>query len=227
FTVPVSGAGQESSILKHKEPAYVSDTSPDGRLLVYDQAASAGYDVWLLPMEGGRKAAPFLATPFNERASQVSPDGKGMAYVSDESGARELYVRSFPESGAKWPVSSGGAAYPRWRRDGKEIFYVGPDGALMAVSVRRAAAGLGFGTPVTIPVFVQALAGGYSYPYDVTPDGQRILAIAPVAGGRVVEPLTLFINWEAALKKWNRSPSLTTASPPSSAGADGRSVTRP
>ena len=183
------------------QPTYVSDSSPDGQFLVYTQGSSEnGFDLWLLPTGGDHKPAPFLTTRFNEINGQVSPDGRWIAYISDESGREEIYVSSFPASGSKWPVSNGGS-YPRWGRDGKELFYVAPDGALTAVPVRPVGQGLDFGVPAALPLMVNTIGGEFAYPYDIAPDGQRILVLAPVSGGRDSASLTLLMNWDAGLKK--------------------------
>src|SRR6516164_8920884 len=95
------------------------------------------------------------------------------------------------------PVSNGGGSYPRWRRDGKELFYVAPNDALTAVPIRPVGQGLDFGVPAALPLMVNTIGGEYSYPYDIAPDGQRILLLAPVSGGQDSASLTLLMNWEA------------------------------
>lgn len=201
YAIPANGAGQESVVLQADRLAYVNDMSPDGRFLVYSQVSSeSGKDLWFFH-GGDPKPMPFLVTPFNEFDGQLSPDGKWIAYISDESGRDEIHVRSFPKSGSKWPVSSGGGGYPRWRKDGKELFYLGLDGGLMAVPVRPATQGLDFGTPAKLPLVINPVGGAYAYPYDIAPDGQRILALAPVSNVRDSASLTLLMNWEMGLKK--------------------------
>jgi Tol biopolymer transport system component len=95
-------------------------------------------DLWVLPLFGERKPFAFLKTEFNETHGHISPNGRWMAYTSDESGAPEVYVRSFDErSRGKWKISTNGGAQPQWRRDGKELFYLAADGHMMAVSIDR------------------------------------------------------------------------------------------
>jgi Tol biopolymer transport system component len=202
YAISADGADQESLLLQTDRHAFVNDMSADGRFVVYSQVSSQnGTDLWFLH-RGDPKPTPFLVTPFNEFAGQVSPNGKWIAFISDESGRDEIYVRSFPTSGSKWPVSSGGGGYPRWRRDGMELFYLGLDGVLMVVPVRRAAAeGLDFGAPAKLPVLINPVGGAYAYPYDISPDGQSILALAPVTDSRGSGSLTLLMNWEIGLKK--------------------------
>ena len=156
-------------------------------------------DLWLLPMSGDRKPFPFLKTPFVEGPSQFSPDGKWIAYSSDESSRREVYVQSFPATSLKWQVSSKGGDWVRWRKDGKELFYIAPDGKVMSVAVRTVSDSLEFGTPS--PLFaipVTSTIVGDPYTYDVMPDGQRFLALAPTAEA---EAMTVILNWQAGLKK--------------------------
>jgi WD40-like Beta Propeller Repeat len=125
-----------------------------------------------------REPSPYLRSSSNQFNAQFSPDGKWIAYTSDESGRQQVYVQSFPASTeAKWQVSIGGGDFARWRRDGKELFYRALDGKLMVASVGSAGQGLQFGTPVVLfPIFESA--GQHTYPYDVAPDGKRILTFA-------------------------------------------------
>jgi dipeptidyl aminopeptidase/acylaminoacyl peptidase len=139
----------------------------------------------------------FLKTGFNEMDGQFSPDGRRVAYQSDESGRYEVYVAPFHGSGGKRQVSPTGGVDARWRRDGKELFYTAPDGRLMVaeVNIKGAEVEIGAVRPLfgTLPV-------GYGYQYDVSADGQRFLAVMPNEQA-VPEPLTLVQNWTAALKK--------------------------
>src|SRR5437588_6608101 len=97
----------------------------DGRFIIYSvQGTAAGNDLWLLTMSGDRKPTPFLTTRFNEAAPTFSPDGRWVAYQSNESGRNEIYVTPFPQTGAKWQVSTAGGTEPRWRKDSHEIFYL-------------------------------------------------------------------------------------------------------
>jgi Tol biopolymer transport system component len=202
FELSANGVGEERIVLESQKSAYVNDVSPDGRFLVYTTGSlEGGYDLGVLPTGGDRKPAPFLATSASEYLGQISPDGKWIAYISDESGRDEVYVRSFPASGSKWPVSNLGGGYPHWRRDGKELFFVSPGGALMAVPVRPAPQGLDLGAAAVLPVTVVISGGAFAYSYDVAPDGQRILALVPGRGGRDSTSLTVLMNWVALLKK--------------------------
>src|SRR5262249_36630314 len=114
FQKIASGAGQEESLLKSTTPNNPTDWSRDGHFILYDNAdPKTLYDMWVLPLMGDRKPQPFLQTPFNEQGGRFSPDGKWIAYISDESGRSEVYVQSFPPTGAKWQISTNGGFIPR------------------------------------------------------------------------------------------------------------------
>jgi Tol biopolymer transport system component/predicted Ser/Thr protein kinase len=195
-----NGVGSARTILQSSHNVFISDWSPDGRYLMYqEQSPEALGDLWLLPASGDRKPIPYLKTPFHEVNGQFSPDGKWVSYTSNESGRVEVYVQSFPAGGAKFTVSTNGGDLARWRPDQRELFYRALDGKLMGVSVRPAGQGLEFGTPVAL-MSVQPPTGAIAaYPYDIGRDG-RILALAPVAG-EAASPLTVIMNWQTTLKK--------------------------
>jgi Tol biopolymer transport system component len=162
----------------------------------------------------GRKPFPFLQTQFNEAPGQFSPDGRWTAYVSDESGRDEVYVAAFPGPGGapgaaavqgtssgKWQVSTTGGNSPRWRRDGREIFYLAPDNKLMAAPVNGQVSAFEVGA--VRPLFDTRPAGlgpARSAVYDVSPDGQRFL-VNTLAEEAASAPITLVVNWPALLKK--------------------------
>jgi hypothetical protein len=130
-------------------------------------------------------------------AGGFSPDGRWLAYASNESGRFEIYVKPFPEPGGKWQVSTGGGLEPRWRGDGKELFYLAPDDKVMAVEVGTGAA-FEAGTPQAL--FVTSLKNASGSHYDVTPDGQRFLLNRPI-GEESSPPITLVQNWTAFLNR--------------------------
>ena len=207
YQKPASGAQDEELLLKSSENKYPTNWSRDGRFLLYTASApkTTKGDLWVLPLEGDKKPFPFLRTEFNSGDGQFSPDGRWVAYVSDESGRNEIYVRTFsPDStaaasaaGGKWLISTGGGEGPRWRGDGKELYYLTPDG-LMAVEI---AADPVFQAGVPKVLF-QAPAQGIatSYQWSVTSDGKRFLFVASAAQSRQAA-FTLVLNWQAALKK--------------------------
>ncbi len=195
-----SGAGGEELLLKWPEGAGLSDWSRDGKFLAYQSLNSkTHYDIWILPLSGDRKPVPFLQSEFNERSGQFSPDGRWMAYVSDESGRVEVYVQSFPPGGGKWQISTNGGAEPQWRRDGKELFYLAPDNKLMAVDIQS---GKGFeaGVPKSLlEVRVGGVAALRNH-YTVSADGRRFL-INAAPEDAPSSPITVVLNWTAALKR--------------------------
>jgi eukaryotic-like serine/threonine-protein kinase len=193
-----NGAGQEETILHSQHTVYLNDWSADGRFLLYTQQTPEGRsELWLFPLQGDRKPEPFLKNEFNEFQGQVSPDNRWVAYCSDESGGvNEVYVTSFPAAGPRWRVSNGGGSYVRWSRNGRELFYRALDGTLMVASVQAGKHGLEFSTPS--PLFrVWYPAGMFAYPYDVAPDGQRILALMPSKAAEDNPSLTVLVNWDS------------------------------
>jgi hypothetical protein len=196
----VSGAGQEEAITSDAEPASAWDTTPDGRFLVYERSASkarTNLDLWIMPLTGGGKATPFLAAPFSESDARFAPDGRWLAYTSDESGRTEVYVTSFPGREGRWQISSGGGAAPRWRQDGREIFYVAPDRRIHSVEIRP---GEAFEAGAPRPLFATQIARMPSPFYDVTADGQRFL-VTEFVRTEEPEPITLVVDWPESLKK--------------------------
>jgi eukaryotic-like serine/threonine-protein kinase len=170
--------------------------SPDGRFLLYTRGGPrTGSDLWALPLFGDRKPVPVLQDPFNQLNGRFSPDGRWIAYVSNETGGTEIYVVPFPGPGDKVRISSNGGAWPRWRRDGKELFYLGPGFTVMAASVNGHSSRFEvIETKALFSVSQMAGTGGY----DVSADGQRFLLLAEP---RQAAPLTVVVNWTAGLRK--------------------------
>jgi len=206
-----SGAGEEtilqSELGRTKYPElgrtkYPTDWSRDGQFILYQAVdATTNLELWVLPTGGSRKPIPFIKTTFGVSHGQFSPDGRWVAYASNESGKWEIYVAAFPGRGGNWKVSTAGGSEPRWRRDGKELFYLAPDGALMAVEVKE---GPTFDAGVAKPLFQtqvrQQVSSVDLFSYDVSADGQRFLVNTDV--GDVTSPtLTIVLNWAAELKK--------------------------
>ena len=202
-----NGTGQEELLIKMSAGGSVgwgTDWSRDGRFILYQMpGAKTGQDLWIAPQFGDRKPFPYLQTQFDEQEGRFSPDGKWVAYVSNESGRDEIYVQSFPVSGAKFQISSGGGSEPQWRKDGTELFYLAVDQMLMAVPVKLGRSGSeSFQVYVPKPLMALPPAAVPSAParsYAVSNDGQRFL-IPNVAGGGTGPPLTVVLNWQAGLK---------------------------
>jgi dipeptidyl aminopeptidase/acylaminoacyl peptidase len=199
------GSGNEEQLTQGSSNKELTDWSRDGRLLVYQEPdPKTGEDIWALPLEGNRKAMHIVQTPFNDGAGQLSPDGKWIAYHSNESGHFEIYMQTFPPSGGRWQISTGGGGSPRWRADGKEIFYLTEDGQkVMAVDIRASPGKVEAGVPHAL--FPASLSGpNILYPYDVTPDGQRFLILEPLPQtGAGAATFTILMNWQAGLRKGN------------------------
>jgi dipeptidyl aminopeptidase/acylaminoacyl peptidase len=183
--------------------------SPDGRSILYGTSATTGgtgNDLWVLPLSGGpstglgqvRKPVPFLQTPFNERFGQFSPDGRWVAYASNESGRFEIYVAAYPEPSGKRQVSTGSGTMPRWRGDGSEIFYLAPDNKLMTAAVNGR--GESFEVGAVKPLFETSAMLAARYAYDVSPDGQRFL-INSLPEQAASAPITVVVNWLAGVRK--------------------------
>jgi len=178
-----------------------SDMSGDGRLLLYTQLTSRGYDLGVLTLTGERKASTFLGTPFNEVQARFSPNGRWVAYASDESGRFEVYVRPFPASSGQTQISIAGGTQPEWRRDGKELFYISADGKLTAVPVTTDGTTFSAGTPRALfDVEVPESNPPFPTDYAVTADGQRFL-VNTVVDQPTHPALTVILNWTSGLKK--------------------------
>jgi serine/threonine protein kinase/Tol biopolymer transport system component len=202
------GTGEDQLLLANAHPKFVSDWSRDGRSIVYSEAdPKTRYDLWVLPIDHVRAGNPirFLGSEFNEVLGQLSPDVHWMAYTSDESGQREVYVRPFPSGDGQWKVSIGGGEQSRWRADGRELYFVRADGAMMAAPVKAVPGPNPVFEPGTPrPLFhthlVQTVRSG-NFEYDVTPDGKRFLLDSTVEGSTSALPLTVVVNWAAGLKR--------------------------
>jgi len=205
----VNSEKEEELLFQSKENMVATSWSHDGRFLLYFTVDSRNYsDLWVLPLEGDRKPVPFLRTEFDEGQGYFSPDGRWVAYYSNETGRPEIYVRPFSadspreasSAGPKWLISTAGGVEPRWRADGRELFYVALDGKLMAVDVTTGPvfeAGIPkvlFQTPVARPEF------GVVGTAEPAADGKRFLFEIP-AEQTVQPPFIVVQNWQAGMKK--------------------------
>ena len=171
----------------------LQSVSPDSTVLLYGNG-----DILQLPLAGSRKPTPFLETRATEEDATFSPDGRWVAYTSDESGRREVYVQSFPTPQGKLPVSAEGGMRPRWRADGRELYWVRPDRMLMAASVTWQPSGPRFGAPESL--FVVSNAGGIPT-YRPARDGRRFLVLDPPKDAPTDLPKIVLQNWTAGLRK--------------------------
>ncbi len=191
----MDGGGEEEALVATPNQEWVSDWSRDGKYILYENVtAESLMDLWYLESneEGGTwEPQPFLQTPANEGVPRLSPNGRYLAYMSDQSGRDEIYVEPFPERGRRVTVSDNGGQAPRWSRDGKELFYV-EGSTLVAVSV---SAGATFSVATPQRLFEhQSLAASFYSDYDVSPDGRRFL-IAERVGGVAEPQIRVVQNW--------------------------------
>ena len=193
-----SGTGNEEVLLSSPAYKFPTDWTADGTHLIFRQVDPVTrYDLWALPTAAGGKPFPLLKTEANEAAAVVSPDGKWLAYSSDESGRYEVYVQSFPGGGGKRQMSSIGGNGPVWRGDGRELYFHAADGNLMAIPL--AADGAIAGTPAAL--FAFPAGGSLITPYySVTPDGRRFLLSQLIHHGRET-PLTVLVDWPTKLRR--------------------------
>ena len=173
--------------------------SSDGAYIAYVMIEpKTQNDIWVLPVTGDRKPIPLLRTPLYEGYPRISPDGRWLAYVSNESGTRAVYVTRFPQPAGKWRVSTEGGSFPVWSRDGRELFYRTPDGRLMAVAVRS---GSDFEAGVPTVLFTpRARPGnlGLAWFYDVASDGRFLVNMFV---DQTSPPATVVLNWPAAIAR--------------------------
>ena len=197
FEKAADGQGEEKLVLKSDDLKIACDWSRDGQFIAFaSRAKETGFDIWTLPTSGERKPIPFLKTRFVELWPVFSPDGRFLAYQSNESGRFEVYVQSFPGPGGKWQISTSGGAEARWRADGKELYYRAPDQKLMAVEIQ---AGSGFTAGVPQALFAGRFDTGIARArYLPTLDGRRFLTVAPL-GREAMTPTTVVLNWFAEL----------------------------
>jgi Tol biopolymer transport system component len=197
FEKTADGQGEEKLLLKSDEFKVACDWSRDGRTIVFmTRSGGTGWDIWQLPMSGDRKPIPFLNTKFSEVVPVLSPDGRLLAYGSNESGRFEVYIQSFPGPGGKWQISTAGGGEPRWRADGKELYYRAPDQKLMAVEIKTAG---GFAAGVPQPLFAARFVSGLMRSrYLPAADGRRFLLMT-MLGREALTPTTVVLNWAGTL----------------------------
>ena len=180
------------------------DASHDGRFLFMTTPATdpkTGVDIWVLPLANGGKPSPYVQTEFQENRPRLSPDGRWLAYQSNESKRNEIYVVSFPQPGEKWPISTNGGRSPVWSRDGRELYYYSEDGKIMAVEIKPSIPGRGrspFGAPK--PLFdVRIASTSDGSIFEVGKDGRFLVPVQ--VDQEVSTPMTVVLNWPEILKK--------------------------
>ena len=198
----VSGAADEEELVNKQGLVTPTDWSADGRFVAYTRTSTAGTggsnDIWVLPLSGDRRPFPFAQTAAGEGNASFAPDGRWIAYESTQNAQPDVYVRPFPPSSGQFQISKNGGQFPRWRADGKELFFVAPDGTMMAVDIdttRQVEAG------VPRALFKRAaLVSVRGRPYDVSKDGKRFLVNLPPEQSAPA-PLTVVVNWLATIQQ--------------------------
>ena len=199
--IPINGSGAEERLTTGKGLPIPGSWSPDGQVLAYsEQDPTTGWDIWVLKLEGDRKPRPFLQTPFNEGGAIFSPDGRWLAYQSDESGRKEIYVASFPDAGKKWQISIGGGTEPLWGRNGRELFYRDGDKMMAADVTTKPPFAAGKPKPLFKGNFV---ANPFNFwpNYDVSPDSQRFLMLQATEQEKAASQINVVLNWSEELKE--------------------------
>jgi hypothetical protein len=197
YAKPIDGTGNEELLLESSDQLrYPNDWSPDGKFLSYQRTGQGTFGIWMLPLSGERKPYVFMPSAFSMSQAIFSPDGKWVAYCSDESGELKVYVAPLSGSGGKWQLSPGGGCIPRWRRDGKEVFYLSADNKMMAADVKANGPSLEFGA---VHMLFETRPNRTYGGYDVTSDGQRF--VIAYETGQPGAAITLVTNWDAELKK--------------------------
>jgi Tol biopolymer transport system component len=187
-----SGGGAERLVVGSEHPRTPESWSPDSRALLFSDVSTKNKgDLWILPLTGGGKPTPIVRTPADENASQFSPDGRWLAYVSAETGQSEVYIQAVSDPSTRRQVSTGAGRRPRWRGDGRELFYMSGD-KLMAVELRQ-------GAPLEVGVPKELLKVSSGEDYAATRDGQRFLFTTHLQ--EIPPPPTVVLNWTAGLKR--------------------------
>jgi serine/threonine-protein kinase len=201
------GTGAAERLTTRVAAEFVTGITPDGTAVVFSEATpTMGRDLLQLALDGTRRVTPLLQTKFDEYNGIVSPDGRWLAYESNSSGPFEIYVRPLPNvGGGQWQVSTAGGTRPLWARSGKELFYVGADGALLRVPVEASGTTWSAGTPTKLLEGRYYAGDGASAgrAYDVSPDGQRFLMIKASGTDAGAAPPALIVvqHWDEELKR--------------------------
>jgi serine/threonine protein kinase len=209
FLKPANNAGAEERLLEASLATLPVSWSPDGSSIVYQVLdPKTSNHLWVISLSGDRKPSPLFQTPFAQSHGQISPDGKWLAYYSTETGRQEIYVQPFAQGAGKWQISTNGGLFPRWRHDGRELFYMSQasGGKMMAVSVKPNGTTFEAGAPTPLfdsPYLNLQHTGSPYHTYAVSPDGQRFLIPHPISGNtnNATMPIAVVINWAEGLKK--------------------------
>src|SRR5207249_4105375 len=193
FQISADGSGVAETLLVRPSPVWEVQFTPDGRTMLFrENHPQTHRDIWIAPVDSPQGARPLLRTPFDERGIALSPDGRWLAYASNETGNDEVYVRRLLEGSARWRVSMRGGTEPRWGRGGRELYFRNGD-SLYAVAMQLGAE-LRAGPPQALfGGKYQAAVAGNNISYDVSPDGGRFLMVGQLGNGR--EELSVVLHW--------------------------------
>jgi Tol biopolymer transport system component len=197
-----NGTGTPEMLLSTRTEVHAASWAPNGKWLACIVGEPGRWDIDLLPVVHGSKLVPLVNTPFDEYQPQFSPDGRWVAYTSNDSGRYEIYIVNAPlatgGSGrvqGRWQISTTGGQQPRWRADGKELFFISQQGEMMSVKIDSTVNGVQASVPQ--PLFPTGLVPiGPTYLYDVSADGRRFVLLKPLSG--VAPPLRVIVNWASA-----------------------------
>ena len=166
---------------------------------------SGGIDVMRVPLTRKGDPEPVVSSPFFDGLAKISPNGKWIAYESDESTRREVYAQAYPKATTKWQISVDGGRYVRWSPKGDEIFFLTDEGVMMAAAVREEGAALAPSKPAVLfkanPLLANHRGSALDIPYDVTRDGQRFIVNERLASGTTQPPINVILNWTSLLTK--------------------------
>lgn len=196
------GSGSEETLLSAQSlTAIPGSWSPDGKVIAYWELSRNGkWEIWVLPLEGNRKPQPFLATQFDQTFAAFSPDGKHLAFASNESGHYEVYVVPFGHGSGKWQISTGGGNFPVWARNGKQLFYR-ESGNIMSVDVITQPVFSASAPRVIVPAKATASLSSGLDNFDVSPDGQRFLVHQQSSEAGQTVQINFVLNWSQELRR--------------------------
>jgi Tol biopolymer transport system component len=207
-----ASGGSEQVLFTAADDIWPTSWSSDGKFLLFNRGKYVDVDlgdVWALPLYGNSQPFPVATESFPEGEAKFSPDGKWIALASAPSGTLEIFILPFdppadpaalapPQRRGRWQVSVNGGQDPEWRGDGKELFYLAPDGSIMAVEIAAADGSLSIGAPTRLVASASALVNISVDPLDAAPDGDWFLVATSTTQGAT--PITLVTNWPAAMK---------------------------
>jgi serine/threonine-protein kinase len=200
YRMRADGTGKPDLVTEFEVSALVTDWTADGKnLIVTLHPAGKPYELWVAPLTPGQKPYQLIAGPYSCRFGMVSPNGKWITYVSNETGQAEVYVQSFPPGAGKWQISTNGGDGPTWRADGKELLYVQPDRPafkFMAAPVKTDAVKFDGGSPVLL---FEAPEGSKAWAF--TADAQKVLSVTATEKDNRQQAFSIVVNWLAGVKQ--------------------------